>query len=110
MRSLFLIVERERRHLVQIPGQASDDGGDVGIGAGVGLETVPTGYQADWEGRLIVHKLEWLGRDKPGDEPPSAVKLNSWRRYRVGSSLDAILSRVKLSAEGEARIAKTHEC
>src|SRR5258706_2197126 len=109
MRSLFLVVERERRLLVEIPGQATNDRIDVGVGVSVGLEPIPPGDEAEREGRLFIHQLEWLDRGEARDEPPSAVELNSWRCYGVGSGLNSILPCVKFSAEGETGIAKSYE-
>src|ERR1700688_2055659 len=99
MRSLFLVVERKCRLLVEVPGQTTDDGVDVGVRVSVGLEPVPAGDEAEREARLLVHQLEWLDRDKARDEPPGAVELNSWGGYGVGSGLDPILSCVKLAAQ-----------
>src|SRR6478672_1114113 len=62
MRCLLLIIERQRRFLIEVPGQSADDDVDVTIEIGVRLEPIPASDEAERESRLVVQQLEWFDK------------------------------------------------
>src|SRR6266516_197032 len=109
MRGLFLIVERERRLLIEIPRQTANHGIDVPRCRRVRLKPVPAADKAEWECRLVVPELEWFDGRERCHESSCAVDFDPRRCNGVCSGLSGILARIPLESSGKARIAHAGE-
>src|SRR5438105_1047124 len=109
MRRLFLIIEGYCRLLVEIKSDPADDGVDVSIVRGVGLEAIPATNQSERKGRPFVDQLKRLDGRESGDKPACAVGFNTRRRERVCSCLAGVPARIPFCSRGQARIAESHK-
>src|SRR5689334_2107412 len=68
VRCLLLVVKRDRRSLVEIPGESADNDVDVAIEIGVRLEPIPASDQAERKPRLVVEQLKRFDEGESGDQ------------------------------------------
>src|SRR5437868_7289292 len=106
---LLLVIERDSGLLVEVECESTDDGIDVAISTGVGLEPIPPRDKSQWEGRFVVDQLKWLDRGEPGNQATGAVSFDAWVGECVRPAFRRILTGVPLSSGRKPRIAYSDE-
>src|SRR2546423_3243941 len=106
---LLLVIERDSGLLVEVECEPTDDGIDVAISIGVGLEPIPARDKSEWEGRFVVDQLKGLDCGEPGNQATGAVGFDAWVGECVRAGFRRILTGVPLSARRKPRITYSDE-